>query len=106
MPIVGKTKNDNTTKKLPGELDKCDPYMKAQGGYGYLIKNTPQADVWWAEGIYKVMKDTPVARRKGAAVKLSSARNEYESFILVVNPKQELNNAAITMRVSPLWLLR
>ena len=80
----------NAQKKLPGEMDKCDPYMKAQGGYGYLVEDGPKAAVWWAEGIYKVMKDTPVARRKGREVKLSTARHEYESFIVVINPKQEL----------------
>ena len=82
-------------KKLPGEMDKCDPYMKAQGGYGYLIKNTPQADVWWAEGIYKVMKDTPVAKRKGREVKLSTARHEYESFIVVINPKEDIKGLSV-----------
>ena len=34
------------------KLEKCDPYMKAQGGYGYLTKSGPKADVWWAEGVY------------------------------------------------------
>ncbi|MBQ1168941.1 MAG: hypothetical protein II143_07535 [Bacteroidales bacterium] len=38
-------------KKFVAEkLDKCDPYMKAQGGYGYLVKNDSKAAVWWAEG--------------------------------------------------------
>ena len=32
-------------------LEKCDPYMKAQGGYGYLVKNDSKAAVWWAEGV-------------------------------------------------------
>ena len=69
-------------------LDKCDPYMNLQGGYGYLIKNTPKADVWWAEGCYKVMKDTPTAKRRGGTIKMNTARNEYESFILVVIPNK------------------
>ena len=46
-------------KKLPGEMDKCDPYMTAQGGYGYLAENGPKAAVWWAEGIYKVIASHP-----------------------------------------------
>ena len=95
ISMVGQARNDNTNKKLPGEMDKCDPYMKAQGGYGYLIKNTPKADVWWSEGIYKVMKDTPVASRKGGTVKLSTARNEYESFIVVINPKETLKRVSV-----------
>ena len=83
------------------KLDRCDPYMTAQGGYGYLIKNTPEADVWWAEGVYKVMKDTPVAKRKGATVKLSTARHEYESFIVVINPKQNLRNVRVAIEGLP-----
>ncbi|MBQ9529402.1 MAG: DUF4091 domain-containing protein [Bacteroidales bacterium] len=81
--------------------DKCDPYMKAQGGYGYLIKNTSKAGVWWAEGCYKVMKDTPVAKRRGGTIKMSTARNEYESFILVVNPKQGLKDLKVTLSGLP-----
>ena len=61
----------NAQKKFVAEkLEKCDPYMKAQGGYGYLVKNDSKAAVWWAEGCYKVMKDTPVAKRRGGTVKL------------------------------------
>ena len=83
------------------KLDKCDPYMKAQGGYGYLIKNTPKADVWWAEGCYKVMKDTPVAKRRGSTVKMTTAKNEYESFIVVVNPKQPLKELKVDVTGLP-----
>ena len=85
-------------KKLPGEMDKCDPYMTAQGGYGYLVENGPKAAVWWAEGIYKVMKDTPVAKRKGREVKLSTARHEYESFLVVINPKEDLHGISVTVK--------
>ena len=88
----------NAQKKFVAEkLDKCDPYMKAQGGYGYLVENNSKAAVWWAEGCYKVMKDTPAARRKAAKVTINTARNEYESFIVVVNPKQELKNLKVEL---------
>lgn len=99
LPTAGQTRGKGA--KLPGEMDKCDPYMTAQGGYGYLVKSTPEADVWWAEGIYKVMKDTPVARRKGATVKLSTARHEYESFIVVINPRQTLSNLQVGVQGLP-----
>ena len=88
-------------KYVAEKLEKCDPYMTLQGGYGYLIKKTPKADVWWAEGCYKVMKDTPVAKRRAGSVKLSSAQNEYESFIVVVNPKQELKNLKVEVSGLP-----
>lgn len=83
------------------KLDKCDPYMKAQGGYGYLIDNGPKAAVWWAEGCYKVMKDTPVAKRRGGSVRLTTAKNEYESFIIVINPKRELKDLKVELRGLP-----
>ncbi len=89
-------------KKFVAEkLEKCDPYMKAQGGYGYLVKTDAQASVWWAEGCYKVMKDTPVANRRGGTVKLTTAKNEYESFILVVNPKKELKELKVDVSGLP-----
>ena len=92
----------NAQKKFVAEkLDKCDPYMKVQGGYGYLVKNDSKAAVWWAEGCYKVFKDTPVAKRHAGTVKLSTAANEYESFIVVVNPKQELKNLKVEVSGMP-----
>ena len=83
------------------KLDKCDPYMKAHGGYGYLVKDDAKAAVWWAEGVYKPMKDTPVATRKAGRVNISTARNEYESFIVVVNPKQDLNKLYVKVKGLP-----
>ena len=82
------------------KLEKCDPYMKPQGGYGYLAASGPKADVWWAEGCYKPMKDTPAATRPGRKVKLTTAKNEYESFIVVVSAKTDLR--AVKVRVAGL----
>lgn len=83
------------------KLEKCDPYMKAQGGYGYLAKSGPKADVWWAEGIYKPMKDTPVATRPGRKIRLTTARNEYESFVVVVSPKVDLRSVKVAVTGLP-----
>ncbi len=83
------------------KLEKCDPYMKLQGGYGYLVKDDAKASVWWAEGVYKPMKDTPVAQRKGRRVQLTSAKNEYESFIVVVNPKTPLQAVKVAVKGLP-----
>ena len=83
------------------KLEKCDPYMTLQGGYGYLAKSGPKADVWWAEGVYKPMKDTPVATRKGRKIRLTTAKNEYESFIVVVNPKTPLQSVKVDVKGLP-----
>lgn len=40
-------------------LAQVDPNHIATGGYGHLIDKGKKATVWWAEGVYKVMKDAP-----------------------------------------------
>ena len=77
------------------EKTKCDPYLTGYGGYGYLVENTPKAAVWWAEGVYKVMRDTPVPATKSKGITVSSAGNEWESFIVVVNPKTPLEDVKV-----------
>ncbi len=96
VPTVG-----NAHEWKAEKLEKCDPYMTLQGGYGYLVKHTPKADVWWAEGVYKPMKDTPVAARKGRKVRLSSARGEYESFIIVLKPQKDLQGVSVAVSGLP-----
>jgi hypothetical protein len=62
---------------------------------GYLLSADSHLSVWWAEGAYKVMKQDPVPRTKSAAVRLDCARNEYEPFILVLRPKEQLEGVQI-----------
>lgn len=79
---------------------KTDPNHTSTGGYGYTIGNQEQCHVWWAEATYKVMQNTPTPTKQSSNIELSSAKNEWESFILVINPKSELKDLKIT--VSPL----
>ena len=72
-----------------------DPYHIEDGGFGYMINSDQKCSVWWAEGVYKVMKDTKLPKKSNGEIKLWSAKNEYESFILVVNPKTRLDNFTI-----------
>lgn len=74
---------------------KVDPNHLDVGGYGYLVDDSSKARVWWAEGAYKVMQDAPVPTQKREIIKLESARNEWESFILVINPKNDLSDFQI-----------
>ena len=76
---------------------KVDPNMTEFGGYGYLVDNSSTARVWWAEGAYKVMRDAPVPTRKKDCVELSAARNEYESFLVVVNPSKRLREVRVNV---------
>lgn len=75
--------------------EKCDPYLTTQGGYGYLLEQDAQAAVWWAEGIYKVMRDTKIPTSKAKDIHLSSAGNESESFLVVVRPSKPLQGVEI-----------
>ncbi|MHA7109160.1 DUF4091 domain-containing protein [Sunxiuqinia elliptica] len=82
---------------LAQENTIVDPYHQDAGGYGYLIENNEQCAVWWAEGAYKVMRDTPVPEQDGDTVKIWSAQNEYESFLVVIKPNQRLENFRLTV---------
>ena len=75
--------------------DKVDPNHLKTGGYGYLIQTDQTCSSWWAEGSYKVMRDAPVPAKKNAQINLWSAKNEYESFIVVINPKKRMENFRI-----------
>ena len=77
--------------------DKVDPNHTATGGYGYLLTQNQQQALWWAEGAYKVMKDAPLPQTPSKGIYLESARNEWESFILVSRPVHDLTNLNITL---------
>jgi hypothetical protein len=76
--------------------DKVDPYHKKTGGFGYLISSGPTCSVWWTEGSYKVMRDTPLPEKKGDRINVWSAQNEFESFIVVINPYTRMENLRIS----------
>ena len=90
MPAVASNVSDN-------KQDQVDLNQTATGGYGYFINQDQKASVWWAEGAYKVLKDAPVPRKSQSRVSLSAAKNEYESFIIVVNPESEMENFRISV---------
>ena len=74
-----------------------DPYHTATGGYGYPVSSSASATVWWAEGAYKVMQDMPVPQGKTREVIVSSARNEWESFQVVVLPARRLPEVKVAL---------
>lgn len=63
--------------------------------YGYLIADTPECSVWWAEGMYKIMKDDPVPQKVKEGISISSAINEYEPFQIVLRPKKRMDNVRV-----------
>ncbi len=66
-------------------------------GYGYLIQAGPPCTVWWAEGAYKVMRDDPVPALRQGVVRVAAARNEFEPFLVVLNPVHRLDEVRVTV---------
>jgi hypothetical protein len=62
----------------------------AEGEFGYRLRDYPQGCIWWAEGTYKVFRETKVPERTSPAVTISAARNEYEPFQIVLRPEEEV----------------
>ena len=82
---------------LPMNAEKVDPNHTQHGGYGYRITSTPDVTLWWAEASYKVMQDAPIPEKKKNVVTVESAKNEWESFILVFNPSKKMQNLKIEL---------
>src|SRR5512145_1547308 len=76
---------------------KTDPYFTREGGFGYNIMSDAVCSLWWSEASYKVMRDAPLPKKKDTEVKIWAARNEYESFILVIRPIKRMENFRITV---------
>ena len=62
-----------------------------------LLISENKCKLWWAGSTYKIMHDSPVPEKNGKVI-LWSAKNETESFQLVLNPSEKLEN--ITVKVS------
>ncbi len=59
-----------------------------------LLKSGSDCNVWWAGSTYKIMQEqaTPASKSK---IVLWSAKNETESFQVVLSPVKRLNNVSI-----------
>lgn len=82
---------------FPLFAQQVDPYHTATGGFGYALSASSDATLWWAEGTYKIMQDMPAPGGKAGAVSVCSARNEWESFQVVVRPERELRQVAVSV---------
>ena len=79
------------------KAQQVDPYHTATGGFGYPVASSPEANLWWAEGTYKIMMDMPAPKGKARAVSVAAAKNEWESFQIVVNPTRELSKVEVAL---------
>ncbi|MBR4756150.1 MAG: DUF4091 domain-containing protein [Bacteroidales bacterium] len=76
---------------------QVDPYHTSTGGFGYPVSSSPSATVWWAEGTYKIMQDMPAPSGKAKAVSIAGAKNEWESFQVVVKPERSLSKVKVSV---------
>jgi len=65
--------------------------------FGKLLTDDKICSIWWTEGTYKVLKEQPVPIRKSAQISLWSARNEFESFQVILHSKKRLENVRISV---------
>lgn len=65
--------------------------------YGYSLGTDTCCTVWWAEGAYQVMQNDPAPEGEIIPVKIYTAKNEYESFQIILNPRKEIRNLMISM---------
>lgn len=79
------------------KAQQVDPYHTATGGFGYPVASSPEATLWWAEGTYKIMQDMPSPKGKARPVNVAAAKNEWESFQIVVRPERELSKVKVTL---------
>lgn len=63
---------------------------------GLLLKTDAWGSIWWAGNTCKVMRDTPVPAKKGK-ITLRAARNETESFQLVLSPHETMEDIAVSI---------
>ena len=66
------------------------------GDYGYPLGTDERCSVWWAEGIYKVMRHTTPPSGQPVPLQAFAARNEYESMQVVVHPHMDLDAFRLT----------
>ncbi|MGA2625025.1 MAG: glycoside hydrolase domain-containing protein [Bacteroidota bacterium] len=59
---------------------------------GYRIMADETCVLWWAEGTYKIMRDDPAPVTTGTTLLVFAARNEYESFQLILRPSRRMDD--------------
>lgn len=62
----------------------------------WLLKADGRCRIWWAGSTYKIMRESAVPEKNGKVV-LRSAKNEAESFQLVLTPLGKLEDICVTV---------
>ena len=78
-------------QELPAQqaiVNRLGNAQKYTGATLYRISRNKDCAVWFADSIVKVTPDTKVPEKVAAAVKISAAKNEAQSFQLMLTPKK------------------
>ena len=82
-----------TTLSLCCFLYSFTAYSQSSGN---LIVSDKTCVVWWTGSTYKIMHNDPVPGKR-AKVLISAARNETESFQVVLSPKVDMKQISVTV---------
>ncbi len=63
---------------------------------GLLVHTDARCKIWWTGSTYKIMRDEQVPEKKGE-IFIQSAKNENESFQLVISPSETIENITISV---------
>lgn len=64
--------------------------------YGSLTETIASGKMWWTGSTRKVMQDDPVPLKK-SEIFIQAARNEFESFQLVLSPDADMENISVAV---------
>ncbi len=62
-----------------------------------LLESSPVCRLWWTGSTYKIMQEQAVPASKSKMIALKSAKNETESFQLILTPNGDLENVSVSM---------
>ena len=66
-------------------------------GYGERLPDSnDDVALWWASSGWKVSRNRPAPKDRGAALRISAARNERDAAQFIVRPAQPLHNLTVT----------
>jgi hypothetical protein len=93
-PVVLTVADERSEPLYEARTEVSVPILLA-ADYGELL-SSGKLPVWWCGATYKVSAERPLPRRKGAAIRIAAARNEYEPFQVVVRGERGLTGVSVT----------
>ena len=79
------------------DLRGFGPAEKYEGRTRHRLAEHPRAALWFAETTVKLTPSTPVPQKHEPVIRVSCARNERQSFQVVVTPRRALHVGAVVV---------